>query len=186
MIRPLFCFAAGLMLTGAPVLAQQLPGLPEGFILGPVFEDFGPHAPVDSDVPLPADIQLAVAFDVAKSEEATLNRTLTSAARFINMHVANGVAPENIRVAVVVHGSAVFDMAVDAAYARRWPDQASNTNAELIAALMQQGVEIIICGQSAAAQGLEKTELLPGVTMELSAMTAHARLQQAGYTLNPF
>jgi len=27
---------------------------------------------------------------------------------------------------------------------------------------------------------------LPGVTMALSAMTAHALLQQDGYTLNPF
>jgi len=28
--------------------------------------------------------------------------------------------------------------------------------------------------------------LLPGVEMALSAMTAHAILQQEGYTLNPF
>jgi hypothetical protein len=32
-----------------------------------------------------------------------------------------------------------------------------------------------------------KTEdLLPGVEMALSAMTAHALLQQQGYTFNPF
>ena len=29
-------------------------------------------------------------------------------------------------------------------------------------------------------------DLLPGVEMSLSAMTAHALLQQDGYTLNPF
>jgi hypothetical protein len=29
-------------------------------------------------------------------------------------------------------------------------------------------------------------QLIPGVKMALSAMTAHAQLQQQGYTLNPF
>ena len=29
-------------------------------------------------------------------------------------------------------------------------------------------------------------QLIQGVTMSLSAMTAHAQLQQQGYTLNPF
>ena len=43
-----------------------------------------------------------------------------------------------------------------------------------------------MCGQSAAGQGVKKTDLLPGVELALSAMTAHALLQQQGYTLNPF
>lgn len=186
-----FCAGAALALSSQTATAQKVSGLPEGFVFGPVFEDQGPHAPVAMDVPLPADMQLAVAFDVAKAEAGTLNRTLISAARFINTHAAAGVAPENIRAAVVVHGPAVFDLADDAAYARKYPDAAAdpapaNPNGALAAALIAQGVQIIICGQSAAAQGLGKDELLPGVIMDLSAMTAHARLQQGGFTLNPF
>ena len=52
--------------------------------------------------------------------------------------------------------------------------------------MMGQGVRIIICGQSAAANGVRADELIEGVEVELSAMTAHALLQQAGYTVNPF
>ena len=52
--------------------------------------------------------------------------------------------------------------------------------------MTDQGVRFIVCGQSAAGQGVAKSELLPGVEMALSAMTAHALLQQQGYTVNPF
>ena len=47
-------------------------------------------------------------------------------------------------------------------------------------------VSTIVCGQSAACYGVKTDDLLPGVEMAVSAMTAHALLQQQGYTLNPF
>jgi len=33
---------------------------------------------------------------------------------------------------------------------------------------------------------IREADLLPGITMAPSAITAHALLQQQGYTLNPF
>ena len=35
-------------------------------------------------------------------------------------------------------------------------------------------------------QGITPDDLIPGVEMSLSAMTAHALLQQNGFTVNPF
>ena len=52
--------------------------------------------------------------------------------------------------------------------------------------MMEKGVDVIVCGQSAAAHGVEKNALIDGVKMDLSAMTAHARLAQKGYSVNPF
>ena len=46
-------------------------------------------------------------------------------------------------------------------------------------------MRIIICGQSAAAYGVKKSDFHTGVELALSAMTAHALLQQDGYTV-PF
>jgi intracellular sulfur oxidation DsrE/DsrF family protein len=52
--------------------------------------------------------------------------------------------------------------------------------------MLDHGVRFIVCGQSASVYNVAKDDLVPGVEMNLSAMTAHAQLQQQGYTVNPF
>lgn len=156
------------------------------FKTGPVFEDFGPHAAIDGVEPFPADTEFAHSFDVAEAaKDGGRNRGIESAARFINMHVANGVAAENIRVAVVVHGPAVLDLLSAEGWAAR-EREGENGSAAMVRAMLDHGVEIVVCGQSATAQGVTADQLIEGVVMDLSAMTAHARLQQRGYTVNPF
>ncbi|WP_081590537.1 DsrE family protein [Blastomonas sp. AAP53] len=168
----------------APAQAQD--ALRPGFHAGTVIESFGPVATVDGHESLPASASFSVAFDVAEAAKpGSLNRTLESAARFINMHAEAGVPRERVRVAVVVHGPASFDLTHAAAYGRKH-DSAANANLAAIATLIENGVEIHLCGQSAVAQGISRADLAPGVKMALSAMTAHALLQQRGYTLNPF
>lgn len=150
------------------------------FSTGPLITDYGPVAEV-SDARITPETTLKVAFDLAKAAEpGSENRYLASAARFLNMHVAAGIPAENIDVAVVVHGPAAMDLVTDERYG------GENANAGLIAALIENGVRIELCGQTAAFRGIEKEDLLPGVKLSLSAMTSHALLQQDGYTLNPF
>ena len=60
-----------------------------------------------------------------------------------------------------------------------------SANAALIADLIAHNVDIYVCGQSAAHYEVNASDLLPNVQLALSAMTAHALLQQRGYTLNP-
>lgn len=153
---------------------------------GPVFTDFGPTAAVKTDMKIPKRAKFAVAFDTAKAGEVgELNRTLNTAARFVNMHVKAGVAQKHVKAAVIVHSKAAFDLTHDTFYGSKY-DGAKNTNAEAIATLTSNNVRIILCGQTAAYYGVDNSDLLPGVEMALSAMTAHALLQQEGYTLNPF
>ena len=167
----------GALMVALPAAAQDM----SAFTTGPVFEEYGPTAPVETTMDLPADAQFKVALDTSTGAEAgKLNRTLESAARFINMHVE-----ENIQLAVVIHGKASEDMLNDEEYAKR-RDGAENANIALIAALTEHNVRVILCGQSAAAFGITNDMLAPGVEMALSAMTAHALLQQEGYTVNPF
>lgn len=149
---------------------------PSDLHAGTLITDYGGIADVPGATPIPAGTEFRVAFDTASRQEGTLNRTLTSAARFLNMHMAAGVPAERQHLAVVVHGLAIGDVASDSA----------GPNAPFVATLLAHGVRIIVCGQSAGALGVEKNDLLPGVEMALSAMTAHALLQGEGYTLNPF
>ncbi|MEP0188979.1 MAG: DsrE family protein [Erythrobacter sp.] len=181
-MRTILITAAAVAIA-APVAAQDL----SNFDTGPIFEDFGPHAPVpDADFSIPEATDLYVAFDVAKpAAEGKINRTVESAARYVNMHNAAGLEPARVRAAVVVHGKASLDLLTDTAWAAKGKE-GTNPTAAVIPELVDSGVRIILCGQSAAAHGITKADLAPGVELALSAMTAHAVLQRDGYTVNPF
>ena len=154
------------------------------FAAGPLIENYGKHAPVEA-VTLPSDIVFNVAFDVAAgAESGKVNRKFDSLARFLNMHVANGVKVENIKLALVVHGSATLDVLANTHYSHKKGN--SNSNVALLNELMKHGVRVIVCGQSAAANGVTNDMVVDGVEIALSAMTAHAQLSMNGYTSNPF
>ena len=164
-----------------PILVLIIVALPSGagegdFSLGPVLDEYGPVASVATTFSIPADAEFRLSFDTSQRDaNGGPMRTLVSAARFINMHARAGVALERMHLAVVVHGKAVKEMADE-----------KSPSADLIGALTQHGVRIIVCGQSAVYYDVATEDLLPGVEMALSAMTAHALLQQQGYALNPF
>ncbi len=166
------------MLAVAPAQTDQLSS-------GPLIPAYGKVAAVPGSQSIPPEAVFKVSFDVAKQAAAgELNRALVSGARFLNMHAAAGVKPDNMQLAFVIHGSAVHDVSVAEHYKARTGEK--NANAALIDALQKHGVAIYVCGQSAAYHGVKRDELLPGVELALSAMTAHALLQNDGYTLNPF
>lgn len=172
----MFAFAATIV-AAMMASAQTAPSM-KSFTTGPVFDEFGPVADIETSAALPANLVLRHAFDVAEPGEAGKpSRGVETAARFINMHVRAGLARDHVKVAVVVHGRAVGELTKDA---REAP------TGRLVAALLTEGHRVIVCGQSAAAYGVEAEDLAPGVEMAISAMTAHARLQQSGYTVNPF
>ncbi|MCU7554640.1 DsrE family protein [Alteromonas sp. ASW11-19] len=154
------------------------------FVAGPVFTEYGKHAAVPG-VEMESSTRLKVAFDaVSAAEPGKVNQQFDSVARFINMHVANGIPKDNIQVALVVHGGASLDLLKPQAYKQK--QQGVNANIQLVKALLEHNVTVIMCGQSFMGHGLSRDMLIDGVALSLSAMTAHALLQQHGYTLNPF
>jgi len=161
------------------VFAQESP-----FHAGPVFKDFGNIATINNpDLLVPKDTVLKVVYDSYKnSEVGKLTSTFNSAAAFINMHVEAGHPQENIKVAIVVHGGTSVAVTKQEFYGAA-NDGAINVNIPQIKALLKQGVEIYICGQSATFRGVSKDDLIDGVKMSHSAMTAHAMLQADGYAL---
>ncbi|SHF62458.1 Intracellular sulfur oxidation protein, DsrE/DsrF family [Microbulbifer donghaiensis] len=170
----------------APLLALTATGtMAAEFTKGPLISQYGAHAEVKQTQPLSGKESFKVAFDVAEQgETGKVNRKIESLARFLNMHTNAGIPAENIQLALVVHGKAGFDLLDDANYKARFDSE--NPNAALLEALLKNKVRIIICGQSAAYHGIENSQLVNGVEVALSAMTAHALLQQQGYTVNPF
>jgi intracellular sulfur oxidation DsrE/DsrF family protein len=154
---------------------------------GPVIKNFGPVYEVsDAAFNLDKNTHYKVSMDVAATADfsSDLNRHFASAARFLNVHARNGIDPGNIEFAIIVHGAAAKDLLKDAVYQAKFDEP--NPNTAMLNELSGAGVKIYLCGQTAVHRGYTIDDLNPAVTMALSAMTAHVRLQSEGYTLIPF
>ncbi|MBH0033598.1 DsrE family protein [Pseudoalteromonas sp. NZS71_1] len=150
-----------------------------------LIKDFGYFYSVPEHVQINDSTVFKIAFDVGDgAKKGEQNNSMNSLARFINMHVAHGVKPDNIKLALVVHGSASIDVLANSEYKERF--KADNKNQSLIKQLLANNTVVYVCGQSATHYKVAPEQLIEGVQMSLSAMTAHAQLQQQGYTLNPF
>lgn len=154
---------------------------------GPVISEFGPVYAIDKpDFETPTDHIYRVVFDVSVAPEsaADLNPRIETLARFLNMHAAAGVPTQNMKLALVLHGSAGKAALVDEAYHARFGS--TNPNLELLNGLSRAGVRVILCGQTAVHRGLPREDLAETVEVSLSAMTALVTLQDEGYRLIAF
>lgn len=154
--------------------------------VGPVIESAGAVFQVAPDMATPADLDYRVAFDVATPAGSPdrLNASFNTPARFLNMHAQAGVPVERLAVAIVVHGGASFELLDDQAYRTRFG--VDNPNGDLLRELIADGHPVILCGQSAASRNVPTDQLIPGVRVALSAMTAFVLLQEEGYRVNPW
>jgi intracellular sulfur oxidation DsrE/DsrF family protein len=174
-------------------LAAALLALPPGLCAqraptpGPVIDGFGPVYDIpDPDFTAPTDEVLRVVFDVAQAapEPDQVNRRFETLARYLNMHARAGVPRENMKLALVVHGGASWEVVENEAYRAQFG--VDNPNLALLEALDGFGVELLICGQSQSSRGIRKEELAPPIMQALSAMTALVELQGRGYQLIAF
>ena len=153
---------------------------------GPVIDGYGAAFVVENaDVPLDPNHVYRVAFEITEydSDLGVVNRNLERVARYLNLHAKNGVPPENIEAAVVMHGAALVNALSDEAYRKRFGQ--SNPNRDLAEKLAAAGVRFYVCGQSMGMRGFEKSELADSFKLATSALTMVHQLQFEGYTLQP-
>jgi len=149
---------------------------------GPVVNGYGPvFAVPKGSFNLDQEQSYKIIMDVGKGPDdpAQLNRGIESAARLLNMSARNGIKPENLELAVVLHGSGARAALNDRSHNEHF--EVANGSKGLLEELGRAGVDIYICGQTAAYYGYRAEDLLPEVTLAVSAITAHVRLQQEGY-----
>lgn len=170
-------------LSAGPARAQPL----SPPVTGPVFDRWGPVWDIEApDFPTDTDRELRVVSDVSEGAAAPdqLNRRIETVARYVNMHARAGVPRENMRLALVLHGSAGKDLLDHAGYRER--HGVDNPNLDLLEALVAFGVDVVLCGQTQHARGLRREELMGGARVALSAMTVIVSLQSRGYSLVAF
>lgn len=154
---------------------------------GPIIKDYGKVWKIENpDFRVDVNKEYKVVFDIMNSPEShtEINKSIETAARFLNMHAQSGIPATNLKVALVVHNNASKDIITNEAYRNRF--QVSNPNKELIESLIDSGVQVIFCGQSSLSRNIPRKELLNDVQLALSAMTALIQLQDEGYQLIKF
>ena len=154
---------------------------------GPIITDFGQVWKIENqDYTLDTTKTFKAVFDIMTSPDDLnqVNPAIETAARFLNMHGQNGIPLEQLKVALVVHNKASKDVISSEAYKKKYGTE--NPNEGLLKALMEANAEIIFCGQSSASRGFPKEDLIDGVQLSLSAMTALIQLQDDNYRLIKF
>lgn len=144
----------------------------------------------DEDTPrpvmeFPADTQFKQSFDTTYGEAGKANRALQAAKFVYTMLEEDGVPRETIKVAVVVHGTAIFDFFTDEKYREKYGD-IDNPNAERLAEFLDMGGQVWISGGGLEFRGYTPDDLLPGVGIAPAALIAHAELNRQGYSVNPY
>lgn len=152
-----------------------------------IIKDYGQSFDVDNpDIKTDTKAELKVIFDISQSSEdkSVVNKQIETAARFLNMHAKEGMKPEQLHTAMTIHGGAWQDVMTNEVYKEKFG--VDNPNLELINQLTEAGVDVILCGQTAGARGLNRTNVSPDVKFALSAMTALLQYQNNGYRFIKF
>ncbi len=119
-------------------------------------------------------------------ERGGVLKGLDRAAAFVNMYAQAGAGPSNgMQLAVVIHGPATAEVLTDPAYAQHKSASTGNPHRALIRQLKEAGVEFYVCGQALARHNFRADEVLPDVTIAVSAATVHVNKQLDGYVLVP-
>jgi intracellular sulfur oxidation DsrE/DsrF family protein len=95
------------------------------------------------------------------------------------------VPKARLKAAAVVHGAGWTALLTDEAFAARF-NGARNPSRRLTEELVAAGAQLILCGQTAGGRGIRREELLPGVLVAPSAMSALSVLEADGYRLVPW
>lgn len=185
----LIAVGAFAVLVGLPAIAaaqQRRPDIPGVTQSGPVIRSTGQSVKVDdATFPIPEGHVFRNVYVIDRADTAGTNQQLTTIARFLNLHVRHGIPLERLHAAAVVHGSGWMSLLSDSAYGARFGGR-TNPSRQLVEELLANGVQLVLCGQTAGFRGVKRDELLPGVQLAISAMTALNVFQAQGYQFNPW
>ncbi len=184
-----FTTAALACALAAPLAAQSAPApLPGGQATGPIIQSSGMSFKVDDPTfPMPANHVFKAFFVVNAGGGDTLrvNEQVTTMARYFNLHARNGIAEDHVKAAAVFHGMGWPALLSDSAFAARFGGT-TNPSHKLVEELVAHGATLVLCGQTAGRNGIRREELLPGVKVAISAMSAVELLQSRGFHLIPW
>jgi intracellular sulfur oxidation DsrE/DsrF family protein len=184
----LACLATVLLgLLHAPGMRAQAGPMPGAQAAGPVIQSAGPSFAVDSPsfvIPARHDYKAVYVISAGGGDTAKVNEQLVTLARFYNATVRNGHDESRVHAAAVFHSNGWQAVLNDSAFAARFGKP--NPSRRLVEELLLHGATLVLCGQTAGRAGVRVDEMLPGVKLGVSAITALEYLQSQGYRYIPW
>jgi intracellular sulfur oxidation DsrE/DsrF family protein len=174
LLAPALAFALATV-AAAPLAAQAGEAL--------LREVGGTPAVTDPTFRAPADLTYKMAWHVteAPAEANGIAAGFRSPANLMRQLETNGVPRRNLKMAVIVHGTATPSLLNNAAYKAR--TGSDNGSIALLTALHEAGVQIIVCGQALINRNVPRDQLLPFVQVATTATSAHVILATQGYVI---
>ncbi len=150
----------------------------------PIIAKFGGVLPRPQAVEQP-QAGAKVVFDITAHPAATeVNPGLDRIARLLNLYGAAGLKASDIQITAVLHGEATFAAVQDSEFADRFGAE-HNPNLELIQALQQAGVKVLVCGQALNYKQVPDSAVSPTIPIASSAMNVVINQQAQGASYLP-
>lgn len=147
----------------------------------PVIAKFGAiHPRPDVSGQPDPNVDYKVFIDVIGNVKGKHVDSLGRVARLVNLMGYAKVPPEHVHIVALLDRHAEDAALVNAAYRKLY--KKDNPNLEILHALKKAGVELLICSQAMAGQGLKDSDIDPSVTITLSGVMAPVVYGQRGYT----
>ena len=185
-LRTTLAFAATIAVSSC--LSAQSSPLPGQQMAGPVIQSTGMSFKVDDPtfvIPPNHTFKAFFIINAGGGDSAKVNEQVITMARYFNLHARNGIPEDRVKAAAVFHGNGWPAILNDSAFAARFGGK-PNPSRKLVEELLQHGATLVLCGQTAGNRGIHREELLPGVKVAISAMSATEFLQSEGYQLIPW
>ena len=164
----------------APLPGQQMSG--------PLIQSTGMSFKVeDPTFTIPSGHTFKALFIISAGggDSAKVNEQVMTMARYFNLHARNGIPEDRVMAAAVFHGNGWPAILNDSAFAARFGGK-PNPSRRTVEELLQHGATLVLCGQTAGNRGIRREELLPGVKVAISAMSATEYLQSEGFRIIPW
>ncbi len=126
------------------------------------------------------DYKIALDLYGRVKDSTSIHPVILEVARTYNLNIANGVPPEKIQIAAIIHGGLVQAILSEEEYQKKY--QTTNPNLSALKALEDVGVKFYVCGQSMGFYDIAAVRITPIVKMAISAKTTFITLDQMGFS----
>lgn len=137
-------------------------------------------------IPLSVRENLRIVYQVTDDAAYEgFNKGLFYARKLIDTYAKQGIAPDEVHLHLVYHGTGIAAVVNEAARSRLGVT-AANPNGELLAELIRRGVQVELCENTMQQKGVKPDELMPGVKLVVGAFPRLIDLQLQGYAYIKF